>query len=68
VSPRVPGAAGAFASGGHGLLGMRERATLTGSQLTTGPTPGGGWRNELVLPLPDPNTERTSNEWPETND
>jgi signal transduction histidine kinase len=39
--------------GGHGLLGMRERATLTGAHLTVGPTPEGGWRNELTLPLPD---------------
>ena len=54
VSPSLPGAADTSASsGGHGLLGMRERATLTGSRLTSGPTPEGGWRNELVLPLPD---------------
>jgi signal transduction histidine kinase len=39
--------------GGHGLLGMRERATLTGAHLAVGPTPEGGWRNELTLPLPD---------------
>jgi signal transduction histidine kinase len=53
VSPRVSDAA-STPLGGHGLLGMRERATLTGSRLTTGPAPDGGWRNELLLPLPDP--------------
>jgi signal transduction histidine kinase len=53
VSPRVSDAA-STPLGGHGLLGMRERATLTGSRLTTGPSPDGGWRNELLLPLPDP--------------
>jgi len=39
--------------GGHGLVGMRERAALTGSRLTVGPTGDGGWSNELVLPAPD---------------
>lgn len=36
---------------GYGLAGMRERADLIGARLTTGPTPDGGWRNELVVPL-----------------
>ena len=35
---------------GFGLLGMRERADLTGSDLRHGPTPDGGW--EVVLRLP----------------
>ena len=39
---------------GNGLLGMRERATLINAQLSTGPTPSGGWRNELDIPYPDP--------------
>ncbi|WP_380168376.1 sensor histidine kinase [Jannaschia sp. R86511] len=38
---------------GLGLLGMRERAHLVGATLTTGPTPDGGWRVGLALPLPD---------------
>lgn len=39
---------------GNGLLGMRERASLLGGALETGPTVEGGWRNRLTLPLPDP--------------
>lgn len=30
-------------SGGHGLLGMRERVERIGGRLTAGPTPGGGF-------------------------
>lgn len=36
--------------GGHGLLGMRERATAVGGQLHTGPAPGGGFLVEATLP------------------
>ncbi|GAB7189894.1 hypothetical protein NUM3379_06000 [Kineococcus sp. NUM-3379] len=36
--------------GGLGLVGMRERAELTGSRLTYGPEPGGGWRVTLGVP------------------
>jgi signal transduction histidine kinase len=45
-------AAGASSSapGGHGLLGMRERAALLGGALETGPSAEGGWRNVLTLP------------------
>ncbi|GAA4699178.1 sensor histidine kinase [Nocardioides conyzicola] len=35
---------------GFGLVGMRERAELTGSALEAGPTDEGGWRVSLVLP------------------
>lgn len=35
---------------GFGLLGMRERAELTGSELRHGPTPDGGWEVALRLP------------------
>lgn len=38
-------------SGGHGLLGMRERVTALGGTLTTGPRYGGGYRVHATLPL-----------------
>jgi len=36
---------------GHGLLGMRERVTAVGGDLSTGPLEGGGFRVHAVLPL-----------------
>ncbi|PJE96554.1 two-component sensor histidine kinase [Streptomyces carminius] len=36
--------------GGHGLLGMRERAAMLGGELAAGPTPDGGWEVTAVLP------------------
>lgn len=45
-------------SGGHGLLGMRERVTVYDGSLTAGPRPAGGWQVEVRLPLPsDAGTE-----------
>ncbi|MET7709689.1 histidine kinase [Micromonospora sp. NPDC005413] len=45
-------------SGGHGLLGMRERVTVYDGSLTAGTRPAGGWQVEVRLPLPsDPATE-----------
>ena len=38
--------------GGYVLSGMAERAALVGAELVTGPDPGGGWRNRLVIPVP----------------
>jgi signal transduction histidine kinase len=38
---------------GHGLIGMRERASLYGGSLTTGPAPGGGFRVHARIPLED---------------
>ena len=38
---------------GHGLIGMRERASLYGGSLTTGPAPGGGFRVYARIPLED---------------
>jgi len=39
-------------SGGHGLVGMRERVTLFGGQLETGPRgEGGGYRVHASLPV-----------------
>ena len=37
--------------GGHGLLGMRERLTLFGGELSTGRRPGGGFRVYAQLPV-----------------
>jgi signal transduction histidine kinase len=38
---------------GHGLAGMRERVTLLGGQLRTGPEPDGGFAVRAVLPMND---------------
>jgi signal transduction histidine kinase len=46
-----PGGAGQpSAEGGHGLLGMRERAATVGGSLRTGAAPGGGFCVEADLP------------------
>ena len=36
---------------GHGMLGMRERATAIGGTFHAGPKPTGGFRVEAVLPI-----------------
>jgi signal transduction histidine kinase len=38
-------------SGGRGISGMHERATLLGGELTAGPRSGGGWQVHARLPL-----------------
>ena len=48
-----PGEAG----GGHGLVGMRERATMLGGSLDAGPTADGGFRVAAVLPVRHPEEE-----------
>ncbi len=45
-----PGPAADPATGGHGLLGMRERATAVGGRLRTGSAAGGGFLVEATLP------------------
>lgn len=37
-------------SSGYGLVGMRERARLLGGTFHAGPSAGGGWRVEAMLP------------------
>ncbi|MGP3950999.1 sensor histidine kinase [Streptomyces sp. 7N604] len=39
------------AGGGHGLLGMRERAAVLGGECEAGPRYGGGFRVHVRLPL-----------------
>jgi signal transduction histidine kinase len=41
----------ADATGGHGLIGMRERVALHGGSLETGVRPGGGFAVRVRLPL-----------------
>jgi signal transduction histidine kinase len=41
------------ASGGHGTIGMHERAVLYGGELVAGPRPEGGWRVAARLPCPE---------------
>ena len=45
------------AGGGHGLVGMRERATMLGGSLEAGPTADGGFRVAAVLPVRPPEEE-----------
>ncbi|EPD94847.1 histidine kinase [Streptomyces albus] len=37
---------------GHGLIGMRERVTMYGGELTAGPQPRGGFAVRARIPLP----------------
>jgi signal transduction histidine kinase len=39
------------AGGGHGIIGMRERAAMLGGSLDAGPTEDGGFQVTAVLPI-----------------
>jgi signal transduction histidine kinase len=45
------GSGGPGDGGGHGLVGMRERAAMVGGELRAGPAPNSGFLVEAVLPL-----------------
>ncbi len=50
ASDDVSGASATGDGSGHGLRGMRERATALGGTLESGPAPDGGWRVQACLP------------------
>jgi signal transduction histidine kinase len=50
VSAAGTGVDGAATGGGHGLIGMRERAALYGGRLDAAPTPDGGFAVSARLP------------------
>ena len=47
----VTGDPGAAVSGGHGLVGMRERVTMLGGTFHAGPAEGGGFAVTAELPI-----------------
>jgi len=47
-------AAAARATGGYGLVGMRERVEALGGKLRAGPLPGSGWAVHASLPVAAP--------------
>ncbi|MFD7550106.1 sensor histidine kinase [Streptomyces sp. NPDC059578] len=51
--PRAARFTGRRAGGGHGLVGMRERATMCGGTCTAGPLADGGFRVHARLPGTD---------------
>jgi signal transduction histidine kinase len=52
--PPGEGAARGHHDPGYGLVGMRERAELTGATLRYGPTDDGGWEVTLSVPVAGP--------------
>ncbi len=52
-------------TGGHGLIGMAERAKMYGGTVRSGPRPGGGFRVQASLPyFANPITNAMSNAMP----
>jgi signal transduction histidine kinase len=47
------GEAAGEVAGGHGLIGMRERVSMYGGELVTGPLPERGFRVAARLPVAD---------------
>ena len=54
VRDNGPGPPDGAMAGGHGLLGMRERAAMVGGTLSTGRARTGGFLVEATLPMPGP--------------
>ena len=53
VSDDGAGLDGGRRSGGHGLVGMRERVAVYGGSLDVGPAPEGGFRVDATIPYDD---------------
>ena len=49
-----PGTPGGEPVEGHGLMGMRERATLAGGTFSSGQAEGGGFEVAVTLPITEP--------------
>ncbi len=47
-----PPSGGLYAAGGHGIMGMRERAAVFGGTLDAAPLPGRGFQVTAFLPVP----------------
>ena len=54
VRDHGPGAGDGLPLAGHGLMGMRERATLAGGTFSSGPADGGGFEVDVTLPITEP--------------
>jgi signal transduction histidine kinase len=50
-APEGPHDCGSLPSGGHGLVGLRERAALLDGDFEAGPTDGGGFIVRVTFPL-----------------
>jgi signal transduction histidine kinase len=57
VASVLVGSGARDAGGGHGLVGMRERATMLGGSLEAGPTEDRGFLVSAVLPVSSPAEE-----------
>ena len=54
TAPVLVGSGDHAVGGGHGIIGMRERAAMLGGSLDAGPTEDGGFQVSAVLPMSPP--------------
>jgi len=54
TAPVLVGSGDHAVGGGHGIIGMRERAAMLGGSLDAGPTEDGGFQVSAVLPVSSP--------------